>query len=114
MPDLTVMPTTTYLGKLLHRHHEGGSENAIRMAFRDYLLHAGIVSDVSEITFETSRSEESQVRVGLYVRGTYVEFKKDMVRSGPPILIMFHSLTGSSLTVLRRATAYRAGSLLTG
>lgn len=73
---------TEYLGKLLDRHNEGASESDIRMAFRDFLIRTGIAADESEISSETSPSADSALKVDLYIRNTYVEFKRGILTSG--------------------------------
>ena len=74
--------TTEYLGKLLDRHNEGASESDIRIAFRDFLLQTGVASDESEISTETRPAPDSRLKVDLYIRNTYVEFKKDLITAG--------------------------------
>lgn len=71
-----------YLGKLLGRHGEGASENDIRSAFRDFLLHTGIAADESEIVTETRPAADSRHKVDLYLRNTYIEFKRSIIKSG--------------------------------
>jgi hypothetical protein len=71
-----------YLGKLLERHLLGASENDIRSAFRDFLLRTGIAADESEIVTETRPAADSRHKVDLYLRNTYVEFKKSIISGG--------------------------------
>ena len=71
-----------YLGKLLERHHLGASENDIRSAFRDFLVRTGIAADESEIVTETRPAADSRHKVDLYLRNTYVEFKKSVIVGG--------------------------------
>ena len=71
-----------YLGKLLDRHRLGASENDIRSAFRDFLVRTGIVDDESEIVTETRPAVDSRHKVDLYLRNTYVEFKKSIIKGG--------------------------------
>ena len=69
-----------YLDKLLERHHQGASENDIRSAFRDFLVRTGIASDESEIVTETRPAADSRSKVDLYLRNTYVEFKRSILK----------------------------------
>ena len=69
-----------YLGKLLQRNTDGASENDIRSAFRDFLVHTGIAADESEIHTETRPAADSRNKVDLYLRNTYVEFKRSIIR----------------------------------
>ena len=71
-----------YHGKLLERHRLGASENDIRSAFRDFLLRTGIAADESEIVTETRPAADSRHKVDLYLRNTYVEFKRSVIRGG--------------------------------
>ena len=71
-----------YLGKLLERHRLGASENDIRSAFRDFLLRTGIAADESEIVTETRPAADSRNKVDLYLRNTYVEFKRSIIKGG--------------------------------
>ena len=71
-----------YLGKLLERHNQGASENDIRSAFRDFLVRAGIASDESEIVTETRPAADSRHKVDLYLRNSYVEFKRSIIKGG--------------------------------
>ncbi len=71
-----------YLSKLLERHRLGASENDIRSAFRDFLIRTGIVADESEIVTETRPAADSRHKVDLYLRNTYVEFKRSIIKSG--------------------------------
>ena len=73
---------TEYFGKILDRHMLGHSENDIRSAFRDFLVRTGIATDESEITTETKPASDSRLKVDLYIRNTYVEFKRDIIRAG--------------------------------
>ena len=74
--------TIEYLGKLLERHNNGDSESDIRMAFRDFLLQTDVASDESEISTETRPAPDSRLKVDLYIRNTYVEFKRDLITAG--------------------------------
>ena len=69
-----------YLGKLLERHGQGASENDIRSAFRDFLVRTGIANDESEIVTETRPAADSRNKVDLYLRNTYVEFKRSILK----------------------------------
>ena len=71
-----------YLGKLLERHRLGASENDIRSAFRDFLLHTGIAADEREIVTETRPAPDSRRKVDLYLRNTYIEFKRSIMAGG--------------------------------
>ena len=78
---------TEYFGKLLERHNkaEGGrdeNEEGIRMAFRDFILRTGIIADEDEIKAETPPGSDSNKRVDLYTRNTYVEFKCNIIING--------------------------------
>ena len=57
-------------------------ESDIRIAFRDFLLQTGVASDESEISTETRPAPDSRLKVDLYIRNTYVEFKKDIITAG--------------------------------
>ena len=78
--DKTV--ATNYLGRLLDRHGKGVAEANIGMAFRDFLIQTGIASDPDEILLEEHPVPGSRSRVDLYIRNTYVEFKRDVIKSG--------------------------------
>ncbi len=87
MVDTTVSDRTgglarEYLGKMLERHHLGASENDIRSAFRDFLVRTGIAADESEIVTETRPAMYSRNKVDLYIRNTYVEFKRSIIKGG--------------------------------
>ena len=87
MVDTTVSDRTgrvarEYLGKLLERHHLGASENDIRSAFRDFLIRTGIAADEIEIVTETRPAADSRNKVDLYLRNTYVEFKRNVIKGG--------------------------------
>ena len=69
-----------YLGKLLERHRDGASENDIRGAFRDFLVRTGIAADESEIATETRPAADSRSKVDLYIRNTYVEIKRSILK----------------------------------
>ena len=71
-----------YLGKLLEQHRLGASENDIRSAFRDFLIRTGIADDESEIVTEATPAAGSLNKVDLYLRNTYVEFKRSIIRGG--------------------------------
>ena len=69
-----------YFSKILDRHNSGASENDIRSAFRDFLVRTGIVGDESEIVTETRPTADSRHKVDLYLRNTYVEFKRSIIK----------------------------------
>ena len=69
-----------YFGKVLDRHDSGASENDIRNAFRDFLVRTGIAGDESEIVTETRPAQDSRSKVDLYLRNTYVEFKRSIIK----------------------------------
>ena len=71
-----------YLGKLLERNKQGASENDIRSAFRDFLIRTGIAADEGEIVTETRPAADSRNKVDLYIRNTYVEFKRSIIKGG--------------------------------
>ena len=71
-----------YHGKLLERHRLGASENDIRSAFRDFLIRTGIAADESEIVTETRPAADSRNKVDLYLRNTYIEFKRSIIKGG--------------------------------
>ena len=71
-----------YFGKILDRHQLGASENDIRSAFRDFLVRTGIAGDELEISTETRPAWDSRSKVDLYLRNTYVEFKKSIIKRG--------------------------------
>ena len=73
---------TEYLGKILQRHNNGDSENDIRTAFRDFILHTEIIDDESEIKTEVPPATDSIKRVDMYTRNTYIEFKRNIVVNG--------------------------------
>ena len=71
-----------YLGKALERHNQGASENDICSAFRDFLVRTEIAGDESEIVTETRPAADSRHKVDLYLRNTYVEFKRSIIKGG--------------------------------
>ena len=71
-----------YLGKLLERHRLGASENDIRSACRDFLRQTGIAGDEREIVTETRPAPDSRHKVDLYLRNTYIEFKRSIMAGG--------------------------------
>ena len=73
---------TEYLGKLLECHEGGQSENDIRMAFRDFIIRTGIIDDEREIKSEIPPSSDSNKRVDMYTRNTYIEFKRNIITGG--------------------------------
>lgn len=70
------------LGRLLQRHNKGASENDIRTAFRDFILHTNIIGDESEIKTEVPPATDSIKRVDMYTRNTYIEFKTNLIVKG--------------------------------
>ena len=100
-----------YLGKLLERHRLGASENDIRAAFRDFLLRTGIAADESEIVTETRPAADSRSKVDLYLRNTYVEFRRSIIIGGA---IDPEAISGSSTATSSKtpgpATASRTES----
>ena len=70
------------LGRLLQRHNRGDSENDIRTAFRDFILHTEIIGDESEIKTEVPPATDSIKRVDMYTRNTYIEFKTNLIVNG--------------------------------
>ncbi len=82
MTTRTKSVTTKYLGKLLDQHNEGASESDIRIAFRDFLIQSDIALDESEIRTETRPAADSRNKVDLYIRNTYVEFKRNIITGG--------------------------------
>ena len=71
-----------YLDKILQRHTYGDSENDIRTAFRDFILHTGIIADESEIKTEVPPATDSIKRVDMHTRNTYIEFKTNLMVRG--------------------------------
>ena len=71
-----------YLDNLLEAHRSGDGEEGIRMAFRDFILRTGIIAGEREIKAETPPGSDSNKRVDLYTRNTYVEFKCNIIISG--------------------------------
>ena len=73
---------TEYLGKILDRHDAGDSESDIRIAFRDFALHTGLIADEGEIKTEVPPATDSTKRVDMYARNTYIEFKRNLIVNG--------------------------------
>ena len=73
---------TDYLGRLLERHNGGQSENDIRTAFRDFIIRTGIIADEREVKTEVPPATDNAGRVDMYVRNTYIEFKRNLIRAG--------------------------------
>ena len=67
-----------YFGKLLECHNDNQSENDIRTAFRDFIIRTGIIADEREVKTEVPPSADNAGRVDMYVRNTYIEFKRDL------------------------------------
>ena len=91
MPSAKTQPTqldasndasTQYLDKILQRHDNGDSENDIRTAFRDFILHTEIIDDESEIKTEVPPASDSIKRVDMFTRNTYIEFKTNLIVNG--------------------------------
>ena len=97
-----------YLGKLLERHRLGASENDIRSAFRDFLVRTAIADDESEIVTETRPAVDSRNKVDLYIRNTYVEFKRSIIKGVTPLTPKpSNNWTATFSRTRKRATAYR-------
>ena len=103
-----------YFGKLLERHRLGSSENDIRNAFRDFLIRAEIVSDESEIVTETRPASDSRNKVDLYVRNTYVEFKRNVLKGGVIDPGAIHQLDGYILENAKAGNGIQNGILTDG
>ena len=71
-----------YLGRILERHNDGDSENDIRTAFRDFILHTEIIDDEAEIKTEVPPGTDTIQRVDMYARNTYIEFKRNLIVNG--------------------------------
>ena len=71
-----------YHGNTLDRHAAGDSESDIRIAFRDFALHTGLIADEGEIKTEVPPATDSTKRVDMYARNTYVEFKRNLIVNG--------------------------------
>lgn len=103
-----------YFGKILDRHRSGASENDIRSAFRDFLVRTGIASDESEIITETRPAQDSQSKVDLYLRNTYVEFKRSIIKSGSIDPDAIAQLDGYILENARAGNGVQNGILTDG
>ncbi len=103
-----------YLGKLLERHRLGASENDIRSAFRDFLLRTGIADDESEIVTETRPAADSRRKVDLYLRNTYVEFKRSIISGGAIDPEAIAQLDGYILENARAGNGIQNGILTDG
>ena len=66
----------------MNRHDNGDSENDIRTAFRDFILHTEIIDDESEIKTEVPPASDSIKRVDMFTRNTYIEFKTNLIVNG--------------------------------
>ena len=73
---------TEYLGNILDRHDASDSESDIRIAFRDFALHTGLIADEGEIKTEVPPATDSTRRVDMYARNTYIEFKRNLIVNG--------------------------------
>ena len=103
-----------YLGKLLERHCDDGSENDIRTAWRDFVVRTGIVGDEREIMTEVPPGDGSVRRVDLRVRNTYVEFKKQIFVNGVVDVRYVEQLDGYLLRALQSGWGIRNGILTDG
>ena len=103
-----------YLGKLLERHRLGASENDIRAAFRDFLVRTGIAADESEIVTETRPAADSRRKVDLYLRNTYVEFKRSIIIGGAIDPEAIRQLDGYILENARAGNGIQNGILTDG
>ena len=91
MPSAQTQPVTLdertdtaieYHGNILDRHEAGDSESDIRIAFRDFALHTGLIADEGEIKTEVPPATDSTKRVDMYAHNTYVEFKRNLIVNG--------------------------------
>ncbi len=80
--DVANDAATEHLGRILNRHDNGDSENDIRTAFRDFILHTEIIDDESEIKTEVPPASDSIKRVDMFTRNTYIEFKTNLIVNG--------------------------------
>ena len=103
-----------YLGYLLERHRLGASENDIRIAFRDFLLHTGIAKDESVTFTENNPAEGSLSRVDLYLRNTYVEFKRGIIKAGEIDPAAIDQLDGYLMENAKAGGGIRNGILTDG
>lgn len=103
-----------YLGKLLERHRDGASENDIRSAFRDFLVRTGIASDEMEIVTETRPSADSRSKVDLYIRNTYIEFKRSILKGSAVDPDAVEQLDGYILENARAGNGIQNGILTDG
>ena len=103
-----------YLGKLLERHRLGASENDIRSAFRDFLVRTGIADDENEIVTETRPAADSRSKVDLYIRNTYVEFKRSIVSGSSIDSKAIEQLDGYILENARAGNGIQNGILTDG
>ena len=103
-----------YLGKLLERHQNGDTENDIRIAFRDFLLHTGIAADEREITTETRPALDSRHKTDLQIRNTYVEFKRSIIKAGAIDPEAIEQLDGYLMENARARGGIRNGILTDG
>ena len=71
-----------YLGSILDRHEAGDSESDIRIAFRYFALHTGIIADTGAIKTEVPPAADSAKRVDMYAHNTYIEFKRNLIVNG--------------------------------
>ena len=103
-----------YCGNLLDRHNGGSSENDIRAAWRDFVLHTGIVADQKDIATETPPGEGVVRRVDLRVRNTYVEFKTSIMVNGQVDSAYVAQLDGYLLAAVQSGWGIQNGLLTDG
>ena len=103
-----------YLDKLLERHRLGASENDIRSAFRDFLVRTGIAADESEIVTETRPAADSRSKVDLYLRNTYVEFKRSILKGSEIDPEFIEQLDGYILENVKAGNGIQNGILTDG
>ena len=103
-----------YHAKLLERNINGASENDIRSAFRDFLLRTGIAADESEIKTETRPAADSRNKVDLYLRNTYVEFKRSVIKGNAIDPDAIAQLDGYILENARAGNGIQNGILTDG
>ena len=103
-----------YLGKMLERHRLGASENDIRNSFRDFLVRTAIAADEGEIVTETRPAADSRNKVDLYLRNTYVEFKRSIIKGGVIDPKAVEQLDGYILENARAGNGIQNGILTDG
>ena len=65
---------------VIQRHHEGASENDIRVAFMDFLRIAEI-AEIADMSTETPPGVHKPGHMDLYIHNTCIEFKRHLVRN---------------------------------